>query len=64
MTNAIARQNERIRGMSADEKFRVSHALWQEAREVIACGVRARHPSWSAERVAAQVRELMRDAGA
>ena len=56
-------QNERIRAMTADEKVRLSHALWRETWEVAAAGVRARHPEWSAERVAEQVRELMHDAG-
>ena len=50
--------------MTADEKVRLSHALWLEARSVTAAGVRGRHPEWSAEQVAARVRELMRDAGA
>jgi hypothetical protein len=64
MNAAIAHQTERIRAMTADEKFRITHALWMEARDVIAGGVRARHPDWSPEQVVAQVRELMRDAGA
>ncbi len=50
--------------MTADEKVRLSHALWLEARNVMAAGVRATHPDWSDEDVAARVRELMRDAGA
>jgi hypothetical protein len=49
--------------MSADEKVRLSHALWIEARNVTAAGVRGRHPDWSDVQVAARVRELMRDAG-
>ena len=50
--------------MTADEKVRLSHALWIEARKVTAAGVRGSHPDWSEEQVAARVRELMRDAGA
>ena len=57
-------ETERFRAMSADEKVRLAHALWTEAREVIAAGVRARYPTWSEDQVAARVRELMRDAGA
>lgn len=49
--------------MSADEKVRISHELWLEAREVMSAGVRARHPEWSETQVAERVRELMRDAG-
>lgn len=64
MNAALVRQTERIRAMTADEKFQVAHALWLEARDVITSGVRARHPAWSSEQVAAKVRELMRDAGA
>jgi hypothetical protein len=64
MNPAQARQVERLRAMTADEKVRVSHALWLEARRLMATGVRARHPDWSDEQVAAQVRELMRDAAA
>ena len=39
-------------------------ALWIEARDVMASGVRARHPTWTPDQVTEQVRELMRDAGA
>ncbi len=51
----------RFRAMSADEKVRLSHALWQEAWQVAAAGVRARHPDWTEQQVADGVRELMRD---
>lgn len=54
---------ERFRAMTADEKVRLSHALWIEAWNVTSAGVRARHPDWSEEQVAARVQELMRDAG-
>lgn len=60
----LDRQNERLRAMSADEKVRLAHALWLEARSVAAAGERGRHPDWSDEQVAERVRELMRDAGA
>lgn len=61
---ALALQTERFRAMSADEKVRLSQALWVEARNVMAAGVRAQHPEWGDDQVAARVRELMRDAGA
>lgn len=64
MASAWEAQTERFRAMSAHEKVGLAHALWVEAREVIAAGVRARHPRWTEEEVAACVRELMRDAGA
>lgn len=64
MDSALDRQAERLRAMTADEKVRLAHALWLEAREVVEAGVRARHPDGSDEEVAAAVRELMRDAGA
>lgn len=64
MDTILARQTERIRAMSADEKVRIANALWREARSVAAAGARARHPEWSEEQVAERVRELMRDAGA
>ena len=63
MDSVLAQQNDRLRAMTADEKVRLSHALWLEARSVTAAGVRGRHPDWSDEQVAERVRELMRDAG-
>lgn len=64
METNLARQTERIRAMTADEKVRISNALWFEARSVATAGERARHPEWSEEQLAVRVRELMRDAGA
>jgi len=63
MNTALDRQTERIRAMTADEKVRLSHALWLEAKRVTAAGVQATHPEWSTERIAARVQELMSDAG-
>lgn len=63
MTDVLARLTERFRAMTADEKVRLSHALWVEARNVTSAGIRARHPDWTEAQVAARVRELMRDAG-
>lgn len=64
MNPALARQAERLRAMTADEKVRLSHALWLEARALTAAGVRGRHPDWPRDQVDAEVRKLMRDAGA
>lgn len=63
MHSALAVQDERFRAMSADEKVRLAQALWREARAVLAAGVRATHPDWPEERLAARVAELVRDAG-
>ncbi len=64
MDTALTRQTERLRAMTADEKVRLSHALWLEARSVLAAGIRGTHPEWSDEKIVTRVRELMRDAGA
>lgn len=58
---AAAVQTRGLRAMSADEKVRVSQALWEEAWEVLAAGVRGRHPEWTEAQVVARVRELIRD---
>jgi hypothetical protein len=63
MDTALARQVERLRAMTADEKVRLSHALWIEARNVTAAGVRGMHPEWPDEQVATRVRKLVHDAG-
>jgi hypothetical protein len=47
---------ERLRAKTADEKVRLSHALWIEARNVTSAGVRARHPDWSDDQVVERVR--------
>jgi hypothetical protein len=44
MRTALDRQTERIRAMTADEKVRLSHTLWLEAKRVTVAGVRATHP--------------------
>jgi hypothetical protein len=64
MNPALARQTERIRSMTADEKVRLSHALWVEARRLVAAGVLASNPDWSDLQIAARIREIMSDAGA
>lgn len=64
MDSTLALQTERFRTMSADEKVRLAHALWVEARKVMAAGVHAAHPEWSESKVLERVAELMRDGGA
>ena len=63
MDSVRARQVQRIREMSADERVRLSHALWLQAWNAAAAGVRARNPVWSETEVADRVRVLMSDAG-
>jgi hypothetical protein len=63
MESANELQIRRIREMSPDQKIRIAHALWVEARNVTAAGVKGRHPDWPKDLVAQRVRELMSDAG-
>jgi hypothetical protein len=63
VTDLSANVTQRLRAMTADEKVRLSHALWVEAWNVASAGIRGRYPDWSDEQVAARLRELMRDAG-
>lgn len=58
---AIDFQTRAIRAMTADEKVRVSQALWEETWEVLAAGVRGRNPEWTRAQVETRVRELLRD---
>jgi hypothetical protein len=58
-----ARQIERIREMTADQRVKLSHSLWLQAWSAAAAGVRGRNPEWSDDQVNERVRELMRDAG-
>jgi hypothetical protein len=48
--------------MTADEKVRLSHALWVETWHALAAGIEASHPDWPRERVRDRVRELIRGA--
>ena len=50
--------------MTADQKVRVSQALWEETWAVLAAGVRGRHPEWTDAQVVTRVRELLRDSRA
>jgi hypothetical protein len=64
VTTAIELQTRALRAMTADEKIGVSQALWEETWEVLAAGVRGRHPEWTPLQVDSRVRELLRDARA
>jgi hypothetical protein len=64
MRSTPAVQLHRLRQMTADEKVRLSHALWVETWHALAAGVEASHPDWPRERVRDRVRELIRGASA
>lgn len=61
MNTALDFQTRSLRAMTADQKVRVSQALWEETWEVLAAGVRGRHPEWTPAQVVSRVRELLRD---
>ena len=61
VTSPIDLQTRALRTMTADEKVRVSQALWEETWEVLGAGVRGRHPEWTPAQVVTRVRELLRD---
>lgn len=63
MESAKELQIQRIREMSPDQRIRIAHALWVEARNATVAGVKGRHPDWQKDQVAQRVRELMSDAG-
>lgn len=47
-----------LRRMTAAQKLAVMHALWRQARELKAAGVRVQHPEWTREQVEARVRDI------
>ena len=58
MESVLDLEVARLRRMTASEKVAVMHSLWRQAWSLKAAGVRAQHPDWSPERVAATVREI------
>lgn len=48
----------RLRAMTASEKVAVMHSLWRQAWSLTTAGVRARHPEWPSERIAAEARAI------
>lgn len=48
----------RLRTMTATDKVATMHALWRQAWSLAAAGVRARHPEWTPEQIAAEVRSI------
>ena len=51
-----------IRRMTPARKLAVMHALWRQAWELKASGVRWQRPDWTREQVQARVREIFRGA--
>lgn len=47
-----------LRRMTPAQKLAVMHALWRQAWTLKTAGIRRQHPEWTAERVAARVREI------
>jgi len=64
VNTALDLQTRSLRAMTADQKVRVSQALWEETWAVLAAGVRGRHPEWTDAQVVTRVRELLRDSRA
>jgi hypothetical protein len=61
MDSVLDLEVERLRQMTASQKIAVMNSLWRQAWSLKAAGVRAQHPNWPADRVAAAVREIFRD---
>jgi hypothetical protein len=64
MPSLLGQELARLRAMTATEKVATMHALWRQAWSLAEAGVRGRHPDWSEDQVAAEVRELLRRSAA
>ncbi len=51
-----------LRRMTPMQKLAVMDALWRQAWNLKAAGVRMQYPEWTSEQVAARVREIFRSA--
>jgi len=58
MASVLERELRRLRTMTATEKVAVMEALWRQAWALTTAGVRGRHPEWTREQVAAEVRRV------
>lgn len=61
MNSVLDLEVERLRQMTVSQKIAVMNSLWRQAWSLKAAGVRAQHPDWPTEQVAAAVREIFRD---
>ena len=55
-------QVELLRKMSGQQRLALAEAVFWEARELKAAGVRHQHPDWSVEQVAAEVNRIFLNA--
>lgn len=53
-----------LRRLTPARKLAVMHALWRQAWDLKAAGLRRQHPGWSVEQVNTRVREIFRGAHA
>jgi hypothetical protein len=51
-----------LRRLTPAQKLAVMHALWSQAWDLKAAGVRMQHPDWTTEQISARVREFFRGA--
>lgn len=51
-----------LRRMTPGAKLAVMHALWEQAWELKAAGLRRQHPTWTHDQVDARVHEIFRRA--
>jgi len=51
-----------FRRMTPEQKLAVMHALWCQAWDLKAAGIRLQYPEWTESQVADRVRELFRNA--
>ena len=61
--SALERQTQLIRAMTAQQKLRVSEALYAAAWDLKAAWIRSQHPELPETEIQDQVRRLFRDAG-
>ena len=47
-----------LRRMTPAQKVAVMHALWRQAWDLKAAGVRRQHPEWTSPQVHARVRDI------
>ena len=60
MDSVLDLEAARLRRMTTSQKLAVMHSLWRQAWSLKVAGVQGHHPDWSAEQVAAEVREIFR----
>lgn len=61
MDSVLDLEAARLGQMTTTQKLAVMQSLWRQAWSLKAAGVCGQHPEWSAQEVAAAVREIFRD---